>query len=127
MQYLLRINGQKYSINSIEELASYLQTAQKYDYLELWLEQLNGAALSVLVNKDNAWLMFLREEGDSGFSSRNPDYIGATNAELDFLLSNGQRDKYPTSWCLPTNKALQAVLHFFEHGEKPEWIQWHED
>ena len=127
MRYLLTLNGQEYPVRSSEELHAYLEAVRQHDYAELWLNQVDGAALCVLVNRDKAWLMFLRDEDDAGFSSRNPSYTGSSDATLEFFLSNGQRDEYPADWCIPTEKALQAVRYLFEHGERPYWIQWHED
>ena len=50
------------------------------------------------INGDFGWLMYLRGNGDPGFSSRNPNYDGPPDAQIDYELSNGQRDLYPASW-----------------------------
>jgi hypothetical protein len=39
-----------------------------------------GPILCALINGELGWLMYLREEGDSGFSSRNPNYDGPADA-----------------------------------------------
>lgn len=127
MEYILTLNGQEYAVASSAELASRLETVRQDNYAELWLNQADRPTLCVLVNRDKAWIMFLREEGDSGFSSRNPDYAGPAGAKLEFFLSNGQRDEYPAQWCIPTAEALQAMHYFFEHGEKSPAVYWHED
>ena len=71
--------------------------------------------------------MYLRSEGDAGFSSRNPDYAGLPDAKVDFFLSNRQRDEYPGRWCIATAEALQAMRYFFEQGQKSPWVTWHGD
>jgi hypothetical protein len=61
---------------------------------ETWVQSPDGQALCALINGDRGWLMYLREEGDSGFSSRNPDYDGPAEAQIEYRLSNGQHDLY---------------------------------
>lgn len=39
--------------------------------------------------------MYLRYNGDAGFSSRNPSYAGQPDANQEYYLSNGQREEYP--------------------------------
>jgi len=41
--------------------------------------------------------MFLRENGDAGFSSRNSSYSGSPDALIDYYLDNGQHDQYPAA------------------------------
>jgi hypothetical protein len=57
---------------------------------EVWIESLGSQSLCALINGDFGWLMFLRWEGDSGFSSRNPDYSGPPDAEIAYRLNNVQ-------------------------------------
>ena len=64
-------------------------------YQEIWAETADGQFMCALINGKLGWLMYLRESGDAGFSSRNPRYDGPPDAELDYFLSNGQRDEYP--------------------------------
>jgi hypothetical protein len=71
--------------------------------------------------------MYLSEPGDSGFSSRNPDYDGPEDAEIDYILSNGQRDFYPASWALPLAIVERALEHFRATGERAPFVTWHAD
>ena len=48
-----------------------------------------------LINGEFGWLMYLRYDGDAGFSSRNPSYQGPSDAMIEYFLSNGQLDEYP--------------------------------
>ncbi len=43
---------------------------------EVWVNLPDGQAMCALINDDFGWLMYLRENGDAGFSSRNPDSPG---------------------------------------------------
>ena len=53
--------------------------------------------------------MFLRAEGDSGFSSRDPSYTGDPEATIEYRLNNGQQDWYPASWSLPIGEIRRAL------------------
>ncbi|MCE9545256.1 MAG: hypothetical protein K8T25_07035 [Planctomycetia bacterium] len=96
-------------------------------YDEIWLQSPEGQSLCALINGDRGWLMFLREEGDSGFSSRNPDYDGPPDAEITYVLSNGQHDLYPASWALPVNEVKKALDYFKREHKQPPFVVWHED
>ena len=123
----LKINKDDYEIHNIDELRHSLNTAKQEEYLEIWLFQDNNGSMSLLSNKDRAWLMYLRFEGDVGFSSRNVSYIGLQNAELDFYLSNGQKDNYPESWTVSIEDAFRALEYFYLYSDKAPFITWHDD
>jgi hypothetical protein len=98
-----------------------------------------------LLNTNVGWLMYLRhDQGDSGFSSRNPmfDESDATLSGLAFdgrfgrdrvpvityRLSNGQKDDFPASWALPEPDIMRALEYFVEHdGRRSPFVRWHDD
>lgn len=94
---------------------------------EVWVHSSDGQALCALINGDRGWLMYLREEGDAGFSSRNPDYDGPADAQIEYRLSNGQQDFYPASWALPIADVRRAVAYFEQEQVRPLFVVWHED
>jgi hypothetical protein len=94
---------------------------------EVWVDLPDGQAMCALINGDVGWLMYLRESGDAGFSSRNPDYAGPPNAEIEYFLSNGQLDTYPASWALPVAEVRRALEFFKQKQRPPPWVTWHND
>jgi hypothetical protein len=96
-------------------------------YQEIWVEGPNDQLLCALVNDDRGWLMYLREPGDAGFSSRNPDYDGALNTRIDYILSNGQLDSYRAAWAYPVDVVMQAIAYFKSEGTPPSFIHWYND
>jgi hypothetical protein len=70
--------------------------------------------------------MYLRYDGDAGFSSRNAGYSGPEEA-VDYFLSNGQRDEYPASWAYPTHEAFAALEWFAKNKVSPPTITWFND
>jgi hypothetical protein len=86
-----------------------------------------GPILCALINGDLGWLMYLREEGDSGFSSRNPNYNSPAHAQIEYRLDNGQHDLYPASWALPVEEVRRAIEYFEREHQRPPFVVWHED
>ena len=78
--------------------------------------------MCMLRNGENAWLIYLRHEGDSGFNSvGQSDRAGTGN----YLLNNGQEDECPLAWCIELERCYKAIAYFcVNNGERPEWIRW---
>jgi|RhiMethySRZTD1v2_1073278.scaffolds.fasta_scaffold1694974_2 hypothetical protein len=96
-------------------------------YRETWEESADGQILGALINGDLGWLMYLRQSGDAGFSSRNPSYAGPPDAVIEYYLGNGQRDEYPATWALPVIDVMHALKYFREHNAPPPFVTWHND
>lgn len=96
-------------------------------FREVWERKEDGRALCALLREDVGWLMYLREPGDSGFSSRNPEYRGPRDAMLEYVLANGQKDEYPASWALPVTVVERALEYFRETGGMAPFVKWHAD
>jgi hypothetical protein len=111
----------------LQELRQCLLEARKELYAEIWVDHGDYPALCALVNGDYAWLMYLRYNGDAGFSSRNQQYQGPENAVVDYFLSNGQRDEYPASWAYPKDEVFAALEWFAEHKGSLLSITWFND
>jgi hypothetical protein len=94
---------------------------------EVWVVSPDGQSLCALINGDRGWLMYLRYSGDSGFSSRNPDYDGPPDAVIEYELGNGQHDLYPSAWALPIAEVRRALAYFERENQRPPFIVWHED
>jgi len=124
----LNINGESYEVASLGGLRYHLPKISDTHFCEVWLYADSGwPAICALVNGGSAWLMFLREEGDSGFSTRNPNYSGPQDAVIEYFLGNGQRDEYPAEWDITTPEALRALEHFMENASMAPWLQWQEE
>jgi hypothetical protein len=70
--------------------------------------------------------MYLRLEGDAGFSSRNPLYAGLEKAVIEYHPSNGEQDEYPASWNVTTAEAFRALEYFFEEAAIAPWLHWYD-
>ena len=93
-------------------------------YAEIWLSQGTAKALSLLVNRDLAWIMYLVNIDEQCWHSVESRSSGASDATLEFVLANGQRDEYPASWAVPTEQALSALECFFLRQERSPALSW---
>jgi hypothetical protein len=97
-------------------------------FREVWVEAPNGGLLCALINSEvGGWLMYLREAGDAGFSSRYPSYSGPPDDKVKYKLGNGQVDYYPRAWAYPVETIERALEHFRATGLPPTFIEWHND
>lgn len=124
MSPIILFNGHTEDIVSIEGLGRALDRFSQVPQFELWASVAQGPSMCMLRNEVNAWLMYLRHDGDSGFTSvGDPTRIGAEK----FMLINGQDDEYPLAWCIELEQCFKAVSYFYVNlGARPAWVQWHE-
>jgi hypothetical protein len=113
-------------VSTLQQIDASLSAPREAN-LQIWVTAPQGGTLSAFFVDAEAWLMYLRHDGDSGFSSRNPSYTGAPDAARSFILENGQVDEFPSSWFYPEAIVAAALREFAAHGRRPEGIAWHED
>jgi hypothetical protein len=116
-------NGKKEDVASVDAFAIALHRYAICDAFELWLSADTGPSMCMLRNGQDAFLMYLRCPGDSGFTS-----VGDATAKfrvVTYALSNGQLEEYPGSWCLPVAQCFEAAeLFFTRNGQRPECVAW---
>lgn len=100
--------------------------AEGSQYKHLWLELDDGQSISILINGDVGWLMYLRENGDSGFSTRNPEHV-ETFGNIDYVLDNGEGDEFPAYWAYPVETLRKALYEFLDTKRLPSCVSWHDD
>ena len=123
----LAINGESHSPAGVKDAERLLASIGQTDDLEIWAAEGDGSSLCALLNRHCGWLMFLRFEGDVGFSSRNLLREDSDGREEAFVLSNGQVDTYPSSWTMDRKTVFEALLEFVTSGQRPSKIDWHND
>jgi hypothetical protein len=113
-------------VTTLEQLDEALAVSPR-DNLQLHVSASDGSSLSAYFVGDRALLMYLRCFGDSGFSSRNPDYPVESAAVLEFTLDNGQVDEFPESWFYPAHQVERVLRQFCTQQTQPLDIVWQED
>jgi hypothetical protein len=124
----LKINKVLYEVTDPDELRVRLAQIRRTQFSEVWMQHAAGwPAIGALINGEAAWLMYVRHEGDAGFSTRNPQYAGPEKAVIEYYLSSGQRDEYPASWNITTAEALRGLEYFLEEEAMAPWLHWNDD
>jgi Immunity protein Imm1 len=128
LEFRLSVNSYDTQVATVAALRREVVPFASEQFREIWLEVEEGPALCTLLNGNLGWLMYLREDGDAGFSSRNPAFEGSKSSVIRNRLSNGQHDEYPESWALPKEEIIRALEYFIEHeGRRAPFVNWHED
>jgi hypothetical protein len=123
----LEINGEPLPVSSPADLRQHLSASASEQYREVWLSIESGPSLCVLINGNCGWLMYLRDDGDAGFSSRNPSFAENTDRLIEYRLSNGQIDEFPASWAVDETSIAQALEYFLRFKTRPPIIAWHDE
>ena len=119
----LTISHEIYKVSQPQELKQLLSEAP-CPLVEVGLNNKDGwPTICALINADSGWLIYLRSEGDSGFSTRNPEYRGSPTAVIEYLLADGQRDEYPASWDISTAEAMRALEYFLTEEKMAPWLE----
>ncbi len=142
----LSVNSHSNLVASAAELRRALMPFASEQFRDICVSiNQGGPSLTALLNRNIGWLMYLRhDDGDTGFSSRNPTFEdhdaaqgspafvsrfrGALVPVIEYQLSNGQMDEYPASWALPEQEIMRALEYFVEHeGGRAPFVHWHDD
>ncbi len=99
-------------------------------YKEIWVysneTEDDERAMCGLINGNWGWLNYYNEEGDAGLSSRNPNYTGTDDENMDFII-NGELDPFPLSYVLSAEQVMEALEYFEKYHKLPTFITWHDD
>jgi len=124
----LIVNKVQYEVTDLDEFRMRLAQVRGTQFAEVGIWHTGGwPSIFALFNGEAAWLMYMRYEGDAGFSTRNPQYAGPEKAVIEYHLSNGQPDEYPAAWNITTAEALRALEHFFAEAAMAPWLHWYDD
>ena len=126
MPMQLSINEKSVSVGSAEAVRDALAASAGQPFREIWLNESGGRALCALLNGECGFLMYLRHEGDAGFTSRNPAFNGR-DMLVEYRLRNGQADKFPASWMLGEAVIVAALEYFALHDDKAPFITWNDE
>jgi len=124
----LDINNVLHEVTNVDKLRARLAQLTQTQFSEVWIRHTaDWPAVCALINGEAAWLMYMRYEGDAGFSTRNPQYTGPHKAMIEYYLSNGQCDEYPAAWNITTAEALRALEYFFDEKAMAPWLTWQDE
>ena len=126
----LIIDKQETAIETAEDLERACDAVRQQFFSEVWFEaSAKGPSLVMLVNGRDALLMYFPGNGAIfGFTSRNPAYTGVPDAQIEFILANGDMEDYPARWTVPLAEGCAVCRDFVERqGARSSLITWHDD
>lgn len=121
----LSLGNEEISVSSASELtaavSAFLSSRQ---FAEIWLSKGHAKQMSMLVNGPRAWLMYLVNIDEQCWHTVDPAFPGPADGTTEFVLSNGQLDRYPASWTIPTLQAVAELGHFFTARDRSPHLSW---
>jgi hypothetical protein len=126
MEIEITINGKETKINSSEDFYKEIDEFSDVQYLEVWITR-NIESISMLTNGNIAWLMYIKNEDEECYSTRNSNIDENVETQIDFILSNGQKDFYPKHWTIAKEEALEAIEFFITYGGRSSKVKWQND
>ena len=118
-------NGQKFVIKNLAELHVILNKFDTIEDVEYSLTGHGETSLTILLNKNKAFAMYLREEGDSGLTTLN--YNDHGYKMQSFILANGQHDEYPMDYLVTKREAIEIMRYYLLTGKLSEGVDWREE
>jgi Immunity protein Imm1 len=149
MKYRLRLNGNEYFVTSSQELKQLLNTAVGQVPAQFELAQIHEPErkpklitrllapilkldlslidiedeISGAINGNLAVLFYIEKRGHH-LHSVSSDYAGPEDSVVDLSSITGEEIRHPRKWVIPTEKAIEAVLRFYEGEKRPDCLQW---
>jgi hypothetical protein len=113
------LDGESSVVATEAELDSVLATVEAAECGELWLTRYEQDSLALFVTGPQAVLMYLKEPGDTGIMSFNPDFEGDPDEPVEFRNIHGQGTDFLAWMVIPKSAGIGAVREFFCTGGLP--------
>lgn len=114
--WMIEINHQSHYVNAGDPHAfeALVQELASQPFSHLSMTRYEEDSLHLYTNASRGWLMYLREPGDSGLYTRDPNYDGADDDEERFRCVCGIDLEFPREQTLPRETAAQVCIEFFQ-------------
>ncbi len=121
----LIINGKKILIKSLSHIKEVFELYKDTEFLDCSLSENDEKSIIVLFNRTHSLGIFLRYNGDSGFTTCNS--YGNENKIQKFLLANGQIDEYKETMLVKREIGFEVLKYFTLTSEMYPKIEWKEE
>ena len=135
-------------VNSLEELHDHLRFRHDTIYGSFWLWHDSGTELGIMINGEDAYLLFMTADGNPrkppplgmrvvapvtykgtgdgpSFYSTYSEGTASPDEAVEFLADNYEPTPMNRLYTAPLSQAMKAIDDFFESGERSQSIQWH--
>lgn len=111
------------SVSSLGALHNLLGTRHKSELGSFWFYHPSGTELSVMVNRQDAYVHFFPGDASAGYRpiGAEPDMW---ESFVEFLADNYESTPVPRAMVVPIERAILAVEEFYQSGAKPEALEW---
>lgn len=134
-------------VNSLDELHDHLRFRHDLVYGSFWLWHESGAELGIMINGEDAYLLFIAADGSpqkspplgtrvagpvtyegtgeaASLYSTYSEGADSPDEQIDFLADNYEPTPMNRLYTAPLAHAMKAIDAFFESGERSHSIQW---
>jgi hypothetical protein len=122
-----RRGGPRHAVSEVADMRRLLAPYRDHERLVVYLDRDGGESGSVWIHVtgNRAWVTHFDQLGGVDSYCRDIAYHGPDRM-IGFLLSNGQEDKIHRYWTVSRAKALRALEHFLQSGERDPRLSWGE-
>ncbi|KFF02809.1 hypothetical protein IX38_12625 [Chryseobacterium luteum] len=121
----LTLNEKKYSVTTLAQLDRIFKYSQDIQYVEFSFSGHHETAILLLKNLTYSFAIYLKFDEDTGFTTHNSK--GKDDEMQDFVLTNGQKDEYPTSQLVDNKDGLEILKYYLLTGKMYPDIEWREE
>ncbi len=122
---IVEANNETHKISILKELETIFQKYKSGDFVEYHITGHQETSLLLLMNQTHSMAIYFRFDGDSGFTTMNPD--GEEEKSQNFLLSNGQMDCYSEDMLVEKSQGYDILRYYLLTGEMYSPIHWKEE
>jgi|GEM_PF-1465576 len=118
-------NGKEFLVTTLAELKTVVAQFHETAFVEYSFSGHDETTIILLRNSTHSFAIYLRFNGDAGCTTHNPK--GTTIEMKDFILTNGQRDEYPTALLVDNKDGLEILQFYLLTGKMYQGVEWREE
>jgi len=92
---------------------------------EIWIEHVQGPILAIAIGGNRAMVMCMAEVGDAGYHAI--DAGASLVSSEEYLLTNGQVDRYADRDTVEVGHVMPIVTHFLATLDRWPGVTWNDD
>lgn len=121
----LTANGKEFSVTTLAELQIVIKQNQEKSFVDYSFSGHGETTVLLLRNSTHSFAIYLKYDGDAGFTTHDPK--GTSTEMKDFMLTNGQKDEYPTALLVDNKDGLEILKFYLLTGEMYPGVDWREE
>lgn len=111
---------------NIDELREHLRFRDDRGFVCFWLWHDNGREMGVMFNRGQAYVHFFPGDGTAGAFALPAVVPDSPDESVEFLADNGESTPVQRWMVVDASVAEEAIVLFFESGERLGSVAWEE-